>query len=226
MNNTKDDRGFSHHFLLPVLALVAVGAIGLVTLRLSSAAVPNDGVSTTTKTYKCTGKIFSRYSNNSSKYASCIKAIQKKVGASVDGVYGSGTTAKVKAWQSKHSLGDDGVVGPKTWAAMGIRPTYKVTTTKVQKFSYEKCTYKYADKAYVASYGVPPTIKCTKKTTTGSAIAADAVERNKKIVAKREADVRIYNTWMIERRSGGDQAGGKVPQQSYDNGIFTVTRLN
>lgn len=119
----KDNRGFSHHFILPVLALVAVGAIGLTTLRLSSAATPK---------YKCVTHTFSRYTNNPTyskyaKYKPCVKAIQKKVGAAADGIFGSHTQAKVKAWQSAHKLSADGVVGSKTWAAMGIHPTYTLS---------------------------------------------------------------------------------------------------
>ena len=44
--------------------------------------------------------------------------IQKAVGAYPDGKWGKLTTEAVKAWQSAHSLKADGVVGPKTLAAM------------------------------------------------------------------------------------------------------------
>ena len=37
-----------------------------------------------------------------------------------DGVYGSVTVSKVKAFQSSRSLLADGVVGPKTWAALVV----------------------------------------------------------------------------------------------------------
>ncbi|MCR5809043.1 MAG: spore cortex-lytic enzyme [Clostridiales bacterium] len=39
---------------------------------------------------------------------------------SVDGIFGSGTLAAVKAFQRKNGLTADGIVGPKTAAAMGI----------------------------------------------------------------------------------------------------------
>lgn len=47
-----------------------------------------------------------------------VKLVQKRVGATPDGRFGSGTEAAVKAFQRSHGLTADGVVGPKTWAAL------------------------------------------------------------------------------------------------------------
>jgi hypothetical protein len=125
MKNKRDSRGFSHHFILPIIAIFAVGAIGVVTLNMSGASSPKKS---------CTAITFGRYKNSHiSKYKSCVKAIQKKVGASADGIFGNNTSAKVKAWQKNHGLRADGVVGPKTWAKMGIHPTYKVTVASKPK---------------------------------------------------------------------------------------------
>src|SRR5699024_9494068 len=44
--------------------------------------------------------------------------VQKVVGAEVDGKIGTGTVAKIKAWQKKHGLEADGIVGPGTKKAM------------------------------------------------------------------------------------------------------------
>jgi peptidoglycan hydrolase-like protein with peptidoglycan-binding domain len=47
-----------------------------------------------------------------------VAAIQKAVGASVDGQFGPDTIAKVEAWQKSHGLAADGQVGPATWAKL------------------------------------------------------------------------------------------------------------
>ena len=50
--------------------------------------------------------------------------LNAKIGAGLepDGVFGAKTEEAVKAFQKKHGLTADGVVGPKTWAAMGVVP--------------------------------------------------------------------------------------------------------
>lgn len=126
----RNTRGFSHHFLLPVIVVVAVAGIGgYVMLRSSSAA-------TTTKS--CTSVTFGRYKNNPvyskyKHYKPCVQAIQKKVGAKADGVYGDYTQSRVKAWQKSHKLSADGVVGPKTWGAMRLKTKYTVKTKPTVK---------------------------------------------------------------------------------------------
>lgn len=47
-----------------------------------------------------------------------VKRIQEALGLAQDGVFGSGTEAAVKAWQAKNNLVADGIVGPKSLAAM------------------------------------------------------------------------------------------------------------
>jgi hypothetical protein len=47
-----------------------------------------------------------------------IKAIQRAVGAGQDGLYGPRTFAAVLAFQRRHALVVDGLTGPKTWAVL------------------------------------------------------------------------------------------------------------
>jgi hypothetical protein len=49
-----------------------------------------------------------------------VRSLQRVVGVPADGVFGPGTEAAVKRWQSRHGLVADGVVGPQTRAAMGL----------------------------------------------------------------------------------------------------------
>ena len=49
-----------------------------------------------------------------------VRAVQLKIGAEPDGIYGPETRAKVITWQAGHGLVADGIVGPKTRAKMGL----------------------------------------------------------------------------------------------------------
>jgi hypothetical protein len=62
-----------------------------------------------------------------------VKLLQEFLGTSADGIFGSGTEATVKEWQSKNGLAADGIVGPATWDVMGLATTddsEKVYTTE------------------------------------------------------------------------------------------------
>jgi cell wall-associated NlpC family hydrolase len=50
-----------------------------------------------------------------------VALLQQRVGAAVDGVFGNGTFRLVKRFQRAHGLKPDGIVGPATWAALGVR---------------------------------------------------------------------------------------------------------
>lgn len=47
-----------------------------------------------------------------------VKAVQRAVGVTADGIFGPKTQAAVKAFQSSRGLVADGIVGPLTWAAI------------------------------------------------------------------------------------------------------------
>lgn len=47
-----------------------------------------------------------------------VKAVQAKLGIATDGVFGEGTKAAVKKWQSSNGLVADGMVGSATWSKM------------------------------------------------------------------------------------------------------------
>jgi len=47
-----------------------------------------------------------------------VKNVQKALGQDADGIFGKNTQSAVVAWQGKNNLAQDGIVGPKTYAAM------------------------------------------------------------------------------------------------------------
>lgn len=48
-----------------------------------------------------------------------VKTIQSKLGLPVDGTFGAKTEAALRLFQAKRKLVPDGIVGPKTWLALG-----------------------------------------------------------------------------------------------------------
>ena len=49
-----------------------------------------------------------------------VKKIQTKLGIAASGSFDGATEAAVRQFQSKHGLVPDGIVGPRTWAALGV----------------------------------------------------------------------------------------------------------
>ena len=66
---------------------------------------------------------------------SVVKAVQRKVGVTADGVFGPRTKAAVKRWQKRNRLVADGIVGPRTGTKMGLGSTAaaKKTTNRTTK---------------------------------------------------------------------------------------------
>ena len=57
------------------------------------------------------------------KLGSCgedVITLQKKLGLTVDGIFGKATDAAVRAWQKEHGLTVDGIVGNHTWETLGF----------------------------------------------------------------------------------------------------------
>ena len=52
-----------------------------------------------------------------------VKELQEFLNIGADGIFGKGTEASVKKWQSENGLIADGIVGPATWDSMGLATT-------------------------------------------------------------------------------------------------------
>jgi peptidoglycan hydrolase-like protein with peptidoglycan-binding domain len=53
---------------------------------------------------------------------SAVRAIQRELGITADGVFGPMTERAVKRFQRRHDLVPDGIVGPLTRGALGLKP--------------------------------------------------------------------------------------------------------
>ncbi|MGZ6695890.1 MAG: peptidoglycan-binding protein [Solirubrobacteraceae bacterium] len=75
----------------------------------------------------------SSQSGASASITSTLRAVQQKLGLTVDGVNGPRTRAAVRRFQRRNGLAVDGVVGPQTLAALGIGDT--TASTRAVDFS-------------------------------------------------------------------------------------------
>ena len=89
-----------------------------------------------------------------------VVPVQKALGVAADGLYGPVSRAAVRAFQRKHGLEVDGVVGPRTLAALGIRRQPQPTQpapTKTKQPAAPKASSRGARAATVAQryLGIP-----------------------------------------------------------------------
>jgi hypothetical protein len=90
-------------------ALPAALTVVASTFAFSAASSPSAEAATCSSTYLSYGS-----------RGTCVKVLQKRLGAlSVDGVYGSGTRSRVRAFQDDAGISVDGKVGPQTWRKLG-----------------------------------------------------------------------------------------------------------
>ncbi len=133
----------------PTLGVTAVAAVGLVAPLATATTAQAAPAATTiakpavTAPAKVTTRPFTGVLKQGSR-GTLVKTVQRKVGATADGVYGSRTRAKVASYQRKKGLKADGVVGPKTARVMKLTVTTKATPARSTKKAASRSTSRTA----------------------------------------------------------------------------------
>ncbi len=137
--------GFSHHFILPLAAILLVAGIGTYTLHMSSAAAT------------CKGRTF-----NTGSASECVRDVQHMLGLSADAAYGRNTKSAVKSFQIKYGIKpSDGVLRPSTWS--------KLCSVKSGKYRNHACL---GTKIETPTYGYKVCVKMSYKSPARTASGA------------------------------------------------------
>lgn len=119
-----NQKGFSHHILIPLVVLLMVGAIGTYTLGKSNAAVLKE------KETKVCGYPGAQPTLTRGSKSPCVITAQRafnrwktekrpmEKGILVDGKYGPATQKAIMIFQKANGLKVDGKVGKKTWTKL------------------------------------------------------------------------------------------------------------
>lgn len=85
-----------------------------------------------------------------------VKELQRALGISADGIFGKGTESSVKQFQKDNNLTVDGLVGSRTWEAIGIDTDSEASAQESEYTTKDGLTIdrQYLDKdEYVRDYG-------------------------------------------------------------------------
>lgn len=169
--------------LLPLLALVAVGLIGTMTLRFSSAATTYDGV--------CTKKSLA-----SGSKGTCVKYLQTVVGTDSDGIYGPKTKAAVKKMTGATKVAANSA----EWTT--VCNAAKAAGSGAKYTAYQKACIKVLYKTRVCTYATPsvktvppPKPQCPyaqAKTYKTAAAVKKQQAKNNKLAEKYKTDYTAY----------------------------------
>lgn len=154
-----------------------------------------------------------------------LQSLLNKNGYSLveDGDFGSKTEEAVKAFQKQHNLEVDGIVGNKTWVALGVKETTNSTNSKCVDPSviYEplNCclskapnrTIRYLAYHFTAgSSSAPGRAKSMKNSWEKSHRASADFGIDDRDIVQFNIDPKNYYTWSVGDKKNPSGGGGKL----------------
>lgn len=151
-----------------------------------------------------------------------VELLQKLLKISVDGDFGSKTEAAVKAYQSAHGLVADGIVGAKTWVALGEKETSSTSSKCVDpSVTYNPLTscitraknraIKYLAIHYTAgsssAAGRAMAMKSSWEKTKNASADFGVDDRD---MVQFNPDLRNYCCWAVGSKNGRGALWGKA----------------
>lgn len=131
-------------------------------------------------------RLFDGYDHTSPKLRDDVRQLQKLLGLTDDGLFGPNTEKAVVKFQKDHKLEADGIVGPRTWAALqGEEPLGKgafhttigsENKSMLRQLAVVEAEYIAFIEGAAKSAGVPPSVVCgigSRETEWGLSKALD-----------------------------------------------------
>lgn len=154
-------------------------------------------------------------------------------GLATDGIFGAKTEVAVKDFQKKNNLGVDGIVGPKTWAALGYSNTtstesksidpsviYKPLSVHVTKSANRNPQY-LAIHYTAGSNSNPGRALATYNTFTSRAASADFAVDDRDMV-QFNPDIKNYYCWAVGEKKYPYSSGGSLYGKATNKNTISI----
>lgn len=153
-----------------------------------------------------------------------VKTLQKALGISADGIFGSGTEKAVIAYQKSKGLVADGIVGAKTWAALGVREEVAITDGHINTH-ITACLnrmVKYIAIHYTAgSTSRKGTAMATRNVFLNRRASADFVVDDDTIVLINP-NIRNYYCWAVGDAKNAYSGGGRLYGKATNKNTISI----
>ena len=208
--------GFSHHFLLPVIVVIAVAGIGgYVMLQSSSAAT------------LCKDKVYAQGAKSE-----CVRYAQYMIGAQPDAAFGPNTKKKLvaKTGQSKLNKAAWDKLCKGNYSSAVNKQRDAACKTGAKKpgnptTGYRVCTkLSYSSPPYISAKPVKP--KCDKYTkykgVDAKAKAENQKKKNKPIMTKYKKDQEKYTNYVAQTSPKQKHLSVRQMERDYESAQKTV----